>query len=579
MSKENLIVERAVTVPMRDGVSLRADIYRLEGDERRPTLLQRTPYGRRADAMNCMASAERGFLVIAQDCRGCGASDGYHYPFREEFDDGYDSVEWSASLPWSNGNVGMWGGSYVGWTQWAAAATNPPSLKAIFPTLTFMDLYGDLLYPQGAMALGTQASWFLGAVAPTVLSKLDLAAEKKERLSEEIAKAIDGLSSGVTYRLWPDLPFEVTTIDEISRCYHDMIAHPRKDAYWQEMDIRSRVSDLSVPAYHVGGWYDIFTHGTLANFQSLCNDGANPRARRGQKLIMGPWLHGPAENPVGEVDFGYAASDRAVGSLAIMWRWFDYWLDAKDNGIMDEPPIRIYVMGKNEWRNESEWPLARTCYEKWYLHSEGKANSLRGDGRLTTDGSLDEPADAFTYDPENPVPTRGGGLCCSATSLRPGAFDQRSIEEREDVLVYTSAPFDEPFEITGPVSVKVWMSTSAPDTDVTAKLVDVYASGYARNLCDGTCRLALRDSLETESPVPANTPVQATIDLAATSNVVLPGHRLRIEISSSNFPRFRANPNTGQSLGRGEYKKAFQQVYHDAGHPSYVLLPVIPQPA
>ena len=578
MPYRELIVERDAEATMRDGTILRANVYRPATSERLPVLLQRTPYNKDASNVDfCMLSAARGYVVVVQDTRGRWASDGEHYPMRDEFDDGYDSVEWAASRLWANGKVGMWGGSYVGWTQWAAAATRPPSLATIFPSVTIMDIYGDIVCPGGALALGVLASWSLVAGASNVIQRMDIPAEESGKLVGLLADTLDGLTTGSTFRTLPLSDVPLLNREDMGQGYRDMIGHPDKDDYWDQMDIRPRIGEITVPAYHLGGWYDIFTGATLASYIEMGNHAANEKAREGQKLIMGPWLHGPLSGVVGEYDFGFRGSDAYVLTYEIMWRWFDYWLKGIDDGIMDEPPVRIFVMGRNRWREENEWPLARTVYTPCYLHSEGKANALHGDGLLSMNAPADEKCDTFAYDPRDPVPTRGGGLCCYQASLPAGAYDQRSIEEREDVLVYTTESLGKDLEVTGPLKVVLWAASSTVDTDFTAKLVDVSPCGYARNLADGIVRARYRHSVRKPEHLTPGAVEKYTIDLAATSNVFLAGHRLRLEISSSNFPRFERNPNTGRAVAsENEMVIATQIIYHDAEHPSHILLPIVP---
>lgn len=579
MSSPRLIVERNVEAVMRDGTVLRANVYRLDVAERLPVLLQRTPYGKDgSDTDFCLLSAERGYAVVVQDTRGRWASYGEHYPFRDEFEDGYDSVEWAASRSWANGKVGMWGGSYVGYTQWAAAVTRPPSLVAIFPSVTFTDAYGDLCRPGGALALGVLASWFLFAGASMAIQRMEIGAEEKAALVEELADALDGLAKGSTTRTLPLSDMPLLRREDIAQAYLDMVAHAEDDEYWATMNIRRRLGEVSVPAYHLGGWYDIFVGGTLANYVDMCRPAATQTARSSQKLIMGPWLHGPLSGLVGEVDFGYRASDLYVLRYELMWRWFDHWLKGSDNGIMDEPPVRIFVMGRNRWRQEHEWPLARTVYTPCYLHGSGQANALDGDGALSLEEPSDEPSDSYTYDPLDPDPTRGGGLCCWQAALPPGAFDQRHVEQRDDVLVYTSDPLAQELEVTGPVKVVLWAASDALDTDFTAKLVDLYPCGYARNVLDGIVRARYRFGTTRSQLLTPGAIEEYRIDLGATSNVFLKGHRLRLEISSSNFPRFERNPNTGCAVAsEAELRTAVQTIYHDAKHPSHIVLPIIPE--
>ncbi len=580
MSEPRMIVERNVEATMRDGTILRANVYRPDGAERVPVLLQRTPYGKDgSDVPFCLLSAARGYAVVVQDTRGRWDSDGTHYPMRDEFDDGYDSVAWAAAQPWANGRVGMWGGSYVGYTQWAAAATNPPALVTIAPDVTFTDLYRDCFVPGGALALGVAVSWGLGSAASMAIQRLDAPLETKCALNEELADALDAMSMGGLFRTLPLAKMPLLSREDITgRAFLEFFSHREYDAFWAQMDIRRRLSEIAVPAYHLGGWYDLFAKATMDNYVQMRQRAASEPARVGQKIIMGPWLHGPLAGVVGEVDFGVRAGEMFVLPYELRWRWFDYWLKGIANGIMDEPPVRIFVMGRNAWRDEMEWPLARTVYTPCYLHSAGRANSLRGDGVLSLQEAAAEPADRYTYEPKNPVPTRGGGLCCSQAALPAGAYDQRKIEERQDVLVYTSEPLERELEVTGPVKVILHASSSAVDTDYTAKLVDVGVCGYARNVCDGIVRARYRKGVERAELLTPGEIVEYTLDLGPTSNVFMAGHRLRLEISSSNYPHYDRNPNTGRiPCSEEELVAAAQTIYHDAGHPSRIILPMIPE--
>jgi uncharacterized protein len=572
MTQPRIVVERDVEVAMRDGTILRANVYRPEQAEQMPVLLQRTPYGKDgSDVAFCMLSAARGYAVVVQDTRGRWASDGVHYPMRDEFDDGYDTVEWAARQPWANGKVGMWGGSYVGWTQWTAAASKAPSLVAIYPEITFTDTYGDCFCPAGALALGVAVSWGLGSVASMAIQRLDVSPEERAQWMEELADALDGMAKGGLLRTLPLTDMPLLSRPEIGQAFLDIFAHREYDGFWAPMDVRRHLQEISIPAFNVGGWYDIFAQATVANYCQM-------RAAGHQgKLLMGPWLHGPVSGVVGEADFGVRAGDMFVLSYELRWRWFDYWLKGIDNGIVDEPPVRIFLMGRNTWRDEQEWPLARTVYTPCYLHSDGAANTLRGDGVLSLTPQAAEPPDHYVYDPKDPVPTRGGGLCCSAAALPAGPYDQRKVEERQDVLVYTSAPLEEELEVTGPVQVILHAATSAVDTDFTAKLVDVGVCGYARNVCDGIVRARYRHGSQAVVLLTPGEVEEFTISLGPTANVFMPGHRVRLEVSSSNFPHYDRNSNTGQvPQSEEDQVSARQTIYHDKAHPSRIVLPVIP---
>jgi putative CocE/NonD family hydrolase len=581
MSK-TLIVERDVGAGMRDGIMLRADVYRPNTEEPLPVLLQRTPYGKGfSNPAFALMAAERGYAVVIQDTRGRWASDGDGYPFIYEMDDGYDTIGWIARQPWANGQVGMFGSSYVGYTQWAAAVTRPPALKTIIPAITFCDPY-DIFYSGGALALGVGVSWNLVSTAYMAIFKHKGSEEKKMELTNQLVEAVDGMARGQTFSHLPLNDTPLIGQNGVTGFFHDILSHPTHDAYWERMRCAHR--QIQIPVFHIGGWYDIFGRSTLHDFCGIRKEGGSELSRHNQKLLIGPWRHGPLEGLVGEVDFGLRASSLLVLPDELQLRWFDRWLKGVDSGIADEPPIRIFVMGDNRWRTENEWPLTRTQYTPFYLHSGGAANSLRGDGALSLEKPADEPVDTYVYDPRNPVPTRGGGLCCSQTALAPGAFDQREIEGRPDVLVYTTLPLEYDVEVTGPVEVHLWAATSAPDTDFTAKLVDVSPCGYARNVQDGIIRARSGESHESTTSAGQARPLtpgqvrEYVIDLAATSNVFKAGHRIRVDISSSNFPRFDRNPNTGRSTGSDTaLRPATQWVLHDAERPSHIVLPIIPR--
>lgn len=574
MSKK-LIVERDTEARMGDGVILRADIYRPETDEALPVLLQRTPYGKGFSQIPfALMAVERGYAVVIQDTRGRWASDGDGYPLIHEKQDGYDTVEWVARQPWSNGKVGMFGASYVGYTQFAAAVTQHPALKTIIPTVTFCDTR-HVSYTDGAFCLGVMLSWNLMSTAMMDITR-QTDESQKQAMMDELIRLADGMATADTFAHLPLTDLQL--VGSTGTFFSDALKNPPSSDYWQQMYCPP--DKIRIPALHIGGWYDIFVNYTLSDFTDICTQG-NPS----QKAIIGPWLHGPMDGLVGEVDFGLRASNATVLVEEIQLRWFDYWLKGIENGIMDESPLRIFVMGENRWRDEPEWPLPNTKYTPFHLHSQGKANTRHGNGTLSRDIPPDEPFDTFSYDPRNPVPTRGGGLCCWQAALPAGAFDQRQIEDRPDVLVYTSAPLEEDLEITGPMEAHIWATSSAPDTDFTAKLVDVSpcpndnlaCGGFARNVQDGILRTRHRLPGEDVLLKPGEV-YEFVIDLGVTSNVFKAGHRIRLEISSSNFPRFVPNPNTGETPGMGKtLVPALQTIFHDSEHPSYVLLPVVPK--
>lgn len=576
MSKR-LIVQRDVETRMRDGVILRADVYRPDATEPLPALLARTPYGKGfANPAFALLAAERGYAVVLQDTRGRWASEGTGYPMLYEREDGYDTVQWVARQAWCNGRVGMYGASYVGYTQWAAAVAQPPALRAIIPAMAVREpyVYG---YTGGALLLGLQVSWSLASEAFMAIMRFEGGEEERAWLLDELVEMVDGMAQGTTFNRLPLVDMPLTGRGELAPVLRDILLHSSpRDEYWQR--VACAYERVQVPVFHVGGWYDLFIDSTLRDFVGMREGGGTETARRQQKAMVGPWLHGPYDGLVGEVDFGLRASGVLILPEEVQLRWFDHFLKGIENGIMDEPALRIFVMGDNCWRDEHEWPLARTRYIPYYLHSGGAANSLHGDAMLSPLKPSMEAIDSFVYDPRRAVPTRGGGLCCSPAALAAGAFDQRAIEARPDVLVYASEALAEDLEVTGPLRVELWAATTAPDTDWTAKLVDVYPCGYARNVQDGIIRARYRESLERPMPVTPGQVHRYSINLGPTSNVFKAGHRIRVEISSSNFPRFDRNPNTGYPLGQSaELRPALQAVLHDAEHPSHIVLPIIPR--
>ena len=547
-----------VKVPMRDGVSLSADIYfPTDPAGPYPVVLSRTPYDNTNERTvdDAVFFAQHGYAYVAQDVRGRHDSDGVFEPWTNEFDDGHDTIEWIGAQDWCDGNVGMSGGSYLGSVQWQAAVTGSSFLKAIVPKVIGNNLHESPHYQGGAFQLGWAATWVLRTAGR---SKQSIGLYNWDQMFLTLPLADIPEAAG------KDIPY-----------YQDWIDHPDYDEYWKRLAVDERYGDVTVPVLQIGGWYDFFTAGTFNNFVGVRENGGSELARANQKAVVGPWVH-PASifTHAGGVDFGH---DSVVDLRSIELTWFDRWLKGVSNGVDEEPPLRIFVMGANEWRDENEWPLARTGYTPFYFHGNGSANSITGDGGLSPQPPGNEPRDRFAYDPEYPAPTLGGCTCCNSEFVSWGAYDQRPVEYRNDVLVFTSEPLKEDLEVTGPVSVNLYASTDARDTDFTAKLVDVHPDGYAVNLCDGIIRGRYRETTERQKLLEPGKVYEFTIDLWPTSNVFLTGHRVRVDISSSNFPRFDRNPNTGNTFGRdAEMKIANQRIYHDADHPSHIVLPVVP---
>jgi uncharacterized protein len=562
----SITVETNVPIAMRDRTRLFADIYRPAAPGRYPVLLQRTPYDKsagRAQFLDAIRAAEQGYAVVVQDTRGRYTSEGEFGPFLSDIQDGYDTVEWCAAEPWSNGRVGMYGISYVGATQWLAAIAAPPHLRAIIPGMTAADYHDGWVYRGGALMLAFNASWTAQFLAAPQLRRLGLSPEQRRAEEAQLMKALDHLRATLSHLPLAELP--LLRRDNLAPYFYDWLAHPEADDYWERCSIAAHHDRVRVPALNVGGWYDLFPAGPLVNFAGIRAQGATESARRHQHLIVGPWLHAfPPPAISGQRNFGWEAS---LVWGEVQFRWFDYWLKDIDTGVADEAPVRLFVMNQG-WREESEWPLARTHYVPYFLHSRGKANTLDGDGALSPDPPGAEPPDLFRYDPSDPVPTVGAA----------GVHDQRRVETRHDVLVYSTSPLEHEVEVTGPVKVILYASSSAADTDFTAKLVDVAPNGYAANLCEGIIRARYRNSLRCAELLEPGRPYEFTIDLVGTSNLFRRGHQMRLEISSSNFPRFDRNPNQAESIALArEVKAAEQAIFHDANHLSHLLLPIIPK--
>ena len=577
---QSLNVETNVAVPMRDGKKLYVDIYRPDGPGPFPVILERTPYDKTTPMtmlmLDPLQAAKNGYAMVIQDTRGRFTSEGAFYAFRDDINDGYDTVEWAASQPWSSGKVGMCGTSYVGATQWLAAIAQPPHLAAIVPNVTASNYHEGWTYQGGAFELGFNVSWTLNQLTLANFKALSAAKKVPQARRQQLVEAVDAMWSA--FRALPLKEFPHLE-GGLADYFYDWVNHPDYDDYWKKLCIEESHSNVTVPALNIGGWYDIFLGGTIRNYLGMRENGVTANARRGQKLLIGPWQHSTrGTSVVGSHYFGLAADAQAIDLDGTHFRWFDYWLKGIDNGIMDEPPVRIFVMGDNAWRSEKEWPLARAQSVNYYFHSQGKANSLKGNGILSTQPPGEEPPDVFLYNPADPVPTRGGALCCNPYFAANGAFEQSEIEAREDVLVYSTPPLEQEVEVTGPISVTLWAATSATDTDFTAKLVDVCEEGCARNLTDGIIRARYRDSMSSPKLVESGKVYRYAIDLWATSNVFKRGHRIRVEVSSSNFPRFDRNTNTGGVIaGDAGFKPALQTVLHQAQYPSHIALPIVPR--
>jgi putative CocE/NonD family hydrolase len=556
----DIVFENNVGMKSRDGVTLRTDIFHPKGPGPFPVIILRTPYNKYTNINEGFKGAARGYVFIIQDCRGREGSEGEWYPFKYEANDGYDAVEWAAALPYSNGKVGLFGGSYPGATQMLAATASPPHLVAIFPEITGSNYYAHWAYQGGAFMQGLAQAW---------CSALSL---------NEATRKISGSAQITHWDLMAppaDYPLlEPGLAKDLAPYYRDWIAHPTYDFYWKQWAIEEQFEKIKVPGYHLAAWYDIFQDGGIRNYQGIKKHGGTVQARQNQRLIIIPGGHAGWGTKIGEIEFGPKAQ---FSDWDLALRWFDWQLRGVDDGISKEKPVKIFVMGENVFRDEDEWPLARAVSTRYHLRSAGRANGLAGDGALSLEVPGAEPADRFVSDPDKPVPTHGGATL-GIPFAPPGPFDQREVEARPDVLVYTTPAFDRPVEVTGPISLELFVSSSAVDTDLVGKLVDVYPDGRAINLSEGILRLRYRNSYEKPELLNPGQVYKVFVDLWSTANVFLPGHRLRVEVSGSSFPRFSRNLNIGGSSESAHQGiKATNVIYHDHEHPSALIVPVVPR--
>ena len=563
-----VVTQTGIEAKMRDGTVLRADIYRPKADGRFPVLVQRTPYDKRNEAGFAVKAVARGYVVVVQDVRGRYTSEGEWYPFKNESNDGYDTVEWAAALPYSNGKVGMFGGSYVGATQMLTAIVHPPHLAGICPVVTASNYHDGWTYQGGAFEQWFNESWTSGLAQDT----LDRTVSRNTNAMNGIWKL--PLTEYPLFKV-PQAESNAELSRVLAPYFHDWLAHPDYDDYWKRWSIEEHYREINVPILTIAAWYDIFLGGSLRNFVGVKENGGTEAARKGQRLLVTIGGHAGSGRQIGDIEFGPTAEfDEDSATLA----WYDFLFNGVANRFASPKPVKLFAMGANQWRDEEDWPLPRAHEVKYFLHSGGKANSVRGDGALNTTAPRSETADHYKYDPTNPAPTIGGPLCCDAKHLKPGPRDQRPVESRDDVLIFSTSAMPQDFEVTGPVRLELFASSSAVDTDFTAKLVDVGPDGFAQNLTEGIVRARYRDSQEHPVLMNPDQTYKFTVDMWATSNVFKKGHRLRLEISSSNFPRFDRNPNTGEdSAFATKSVQATNAIYHDADHPSVLILQTVTQ--
>jgi putative CocE/NonD family hydrolase len=553
-------VDHNVMVPMRDGVTLATDIYYPEGKGPWPVLLSRTAYDKTHTAREAEFYVKNGYLVVTQDSRGLYASHGDWRPYIDEGPDGYDTQQWIGHQTWGNGKIGMFGTSYPAFTQLAPARYRSPFVKVLVPVSAQSSNYGSVWGTDGILALALTMSW----------------APEQQAIHEN--KKMNPVN---WIEVMNHLPLK-TSMDAggvQSQFALDAISHENYDDFWKAMSFREHYTEFDTPSLHVSGWYDLLLHETFINYTNLKKSARTEEARKFQHLLVGPWGHGVRPvSPYGDVNFGPLNLDFRKTEL----HWYDYFLKGQDNGLASEAPIRIFVMGDNVWRDENEWPLARTKPTRYFLHSKGFANTRFGNGTLDTANPANEPTDHYRYDPLNPVPTYGGHANGGGPrGLMPeGPLDQRVNEARLDVLNYTSDKLTSDVEVTGAPEMDLNFSTDVPDTDFFVTLSDVYPDGKAIVITEGSLRARFRDSVEHPSLLQANKIYTVKIPLWETSNVFKKDHQIRVHITSSNFPRFNRNLNSGKNRAdetEADARVATQKIYHDNLHASSLLLPVIPR--
>ena len=549
-----------VTITMRDGVNLLMDIRLPEGDWPFPVILWRSPYDKKSITRGAAEMyVKAGFATVGQDCRGRYKSEGEWDPFRYEARDGEDTVEWIGKQEWCNGKIGLAGGSYLGFTQCINAPNGSKYLATMNPIVPWGNTYHDCIYWGGALRMHLTFYW--GGIMQLGKLGLPVPHYQDEKL------------------------FETLPLQEWDKCLgvevpylRDWVAHPTHDDYWRDHEVGDKIENVQIPALYFGGWFDIFQNGVIDYWNAVRTRAKSEEARKRQYLIMGPWAHGisPGNGVVGDLKFG---SDSNINPGLLSLEWYKETLLGEDHGFSTRAPLRIFVMGANVWRDEYEWPLARTQYRNLYLGASEPANSAFGGGTLTWEKGGDAlDTDTFVYDPTNPVPTHGGALL----SGEYGPREQFEIEERDDVLVYSTEILEETVEVTGPIRLVLYAASTAPDTDFTGKLIDVCPDQYGDEvpyaITDGILRASFRESDTHPTPIEPGKVYRYEINLGATSNAFRPGHRIGIQVSSSNFPRFDRNPNTGHPFGSDDILvSATQTIHHSEVYASHLVLPVIPQ--
>ena len=580
-----MIVEKNVMIRMRDGVRLATDVYRPAGSERFPVVLTRTPYGseNKENLDKGVFYVKRGYAFAVQDVRGKYDSEGDWFGKRNESEDGSDTITWLGTQPWSNGKVGMIGGSYVGAVQYAVADQQNPYLKALVPMVAPNTLGRD---PEDYRRLAGYAGAETWSVSGMWLLMTDGRGNQTDTDSTVFDAAWDHLPRSDYPRIFgremPYLSFAMNHAygfwDEyLLRAAAGNWSGPISNDWWKQYAERYR--KVQVPILHVSGWYDCWADPMIWNFQQIRKHATEPMARDHQQLMIGPWQHRLGRTLKG---IDYFGADSRIDTDEVSVQWFDHWLKGLDNGVNKRRAVRVFVMGENRWREADDWPIPGTRFTKYYLHSRGSAQLAEGGGgQLSTRAPGAEPVDHYTYDPANPI-------TIPTLSIAQPA-DMRETEQRSDLLVYTSEVLEAPVEVTGPLSAVIYVATSAPSTDLIVRLLDVLPDGTAHSVF-GTSTPPYRThwAKDVRTAADGTRIVKADMSLYPTSIVFAAGHRIRVEISSSfvvdakNFglPKYGSrglNVEPGTELTAARWNVAKQTIYHDRAHPSHIVLPVVPK--
>ncbi len=553
---KRIILEHNFLIKMRDGVNLASNIFRPDDDKKYPVILIRTPYSKdllsSGNFIEPTRVVKNNYVYVLQDVRGRYESEGKFEPFKNELKDGYDTIEILAKQKWCDGNIGIYGASYMGFAAWMASLSNPQHLKTAIFEITSPNIYDDWLFQNGVLRLGFIISWLAFHFVPDAITRI------KNTKSFDITSVSDFLGN-----LFKQLPIsEIEVLKKYAPYFSEWLKHKKEDKYWDEIFKDDYLEKIKIPILHIAGWHDLFLNGSINYFNKLEGLGLNFN-----KFLIGPWCHQlPLSNLVGEIDFGFKSSQFGIDKEGLFIKWFDRWLKNIPNGIENEEKIKVFVMGSNYWKKESNLFSNSINTKTYYLSSKTRANSVSGDGFLIEDLKNQDSCgkDMFLSDPQNPVSTIGGYLCCYPPILKMGVYDRSFIEKREDVLVYTSLQLDNLIEISGYPKLSIWVETSTGSADFNITLIDVFPDGKSINVCDGITRI-----------MGINGPVKVEFSLWPTWYVFKKYHYIRLEIAGSNFPKFERNLGKGKNfLFSDNWSPVIQTLLHKESCISKIELPI-----